>query len=40
MCDGEEAILEPGDFLTFAGDLEHSFEALEPGTRAVYVIDS
>lgn len=40
VCDGEEAILEPGDFLTFAGDLEHSFEALEPGTRAVYVIDS
>ncbi len=40
VCDGESVVLEAGDFLTHAGDLEHSFEALEPGTMVIEVIDS
>lgn len=40
VCDGEAVVLEPGEFLTHAGDIEHSFEALEPGTMVIEVIDS
>lgn len=40
VCSGETVVLEPGDSLTYAGDVEHSFEALEPGTRAIFAIDS
>ncbi len=29
--------LAPGDFITYAGDAPHVFEALEPGTRAVLI---
>lgn len=29
--------LGPGDFITYAGDAPHTFEALEPGTRAVLI---
>jgi quercetin dioxygenase-like cupin family protein len=29
--------LSPGDYLRYAGDAPHVFEALEPGTSAVLV---
>ncbi|WP_019200591.1 helix-turn-helix domain-containing protein [Tsukamurella sp. 1534] len=29
--------LSPGDFISYAGDAPHVFEALEPGTRAVQI---
>ncbi|WP_246284273.1 XRE family transcriptional regulator [Gordonia asplenii] len=29
--------LSPGDYMSYAGDLEHMFDALEPGTVAVLV---
>ncbi len=31
--------LEPGDYVTFAGDLPHRYEALAPGTVAVLVME-
>jgi DNA-binding XRE family transcriptional regulator/quercetin dioxygenase-like cupin family protein len=33
------AELEPGDLASFPGDLEHVYEALEPETQAVLVIE-
>ena len=30
-------VLDPGDYLAYAGDAPHVFEALEPGTSAVLV---
>jgi quercetin dioxygenase-like cupin family protein len=32
--------LAPGDFITYAGDAPHIFEALESGTRAVLVSEA
>lgn len=32
--------LEPGDFLTYAGDAPHVFEALEPATSAVLLSEA
>lgn len=45
LCSGRAVVgpsdrpetLEPGDFITYAGDAPHVFEALAPGTRAVLV---
>lgn len=34
---GDPITLAPGDFITYAGDAPHVFEALEPGTRAVLI---
>lgn len=31
--------LSPGDYLTYAGDAAHVFEALEPGTNAVLITE-
>ncbi|NEW40712.1 helix-turn-helix transcriptional regulator [Nocardia cyriacigeorgica] len=31
--------LEPGDYLSYPGDLPHLFEALEPGTWATLVVE-
>ncbi|MEV4623834.1 XRE family transcriptional regulator [Asanoa sp. NPDC049573] len=36
---GETVDLEPGDYATFAGDVPHSYEALESGTFAVLVME-
>ncbi len=30
-------VLNPGDYLTYAGDVAHVFEAVEPGTSAVLI---
>jgi hypothetical protein len=30
-------VLEPGDYVSYAGDAAHVFEALLPGTSAVMV---
>ncbi|MER6028600.1 XRE family transcriptional regulator [Streptomyces sp. NPDC001851] len=35
---GEEAELGPGDYMTYRGDVPHSYEALEPGTTFVLVM--
>lgn len=35
---GEEADLEPGDYMTYRGDVAHSYEALAPGTTFVLVM--
>lgn len=35
---GEE--LGPGDYMSYPGDEPHQFEALEKGTRVVFVVDS
>lgn len=32
--------LGPGDFISYAGDIEHVFDALEPGTVAVMISES
>lgn len=32
-------LLEPGDYLTYAGDAPHIFRALVPGTRAVLITE-
>jgi transcriptional regulator with XRE-family HTH domain len=37
--DGEELDLEPGDYVAFPGDIPHRYEALEPGTWAVLVME-
>jgi len=34
---GDAALLGPGDYLTYAGDVPHVFEATEPGTSAVLI---
>lgn len=33
----EPVLLDPGDYLTYAGDAPHIFEATEPGTSAVLI---
>ncbi|WP_405587189.1 helix-turn-helix domain-containing protein [Streptomyces sp. NBC_01092] len=35
---GEEAELGPGDYMTYRGDVPHSYEALAPGTTFVLVM--
>lgn len=35
---GEEAELGPGDYMTYRGDVPHSYEALAPGTAFVLVM--
>ncbi|WEO95991.1 XRE family transcriptional regulator [Streptomyces sp. FXJ1.172] len=35
---GEEAELEPGDYMTYRGDVAHSYEALVPGTTFVLIM--
>jgi quercetin dioxygenase-like cupin family protein len=36
----DEAVeLGPGDYVTFPGDIPHHYEALEPGTWAVLVME-
>ncbi|OIJ91392.1 DNA-binding protein [Streptomyces sp. MUSC 14] len=35
---GEEAELGPGDYMTYRGDVPHSYEALMPGTTFVLVM--
>ncbi|MCD7444425.1 XRE family transcriptional regulator [Streptomyces lincolnensis] len=35
---GEEAELDPGDYMTYRGDVPHSYEALVPGTTFVLVM--
>jgi transcriptional regulator with XRE-family HTH domain len=37
--DQEEIDLGPGDYVTFPGDIPHRYEALEPGTWAVLVME-
>ena len=37
--EGEEAEVGPGDYVCYPGDLPHVFEALEPGTRALLVVE-
>ncbi|MEU4222171.1 XRE family transcriptional regulator [Actinoplanes sp. NPDC026623] len=37
--EGEELDLGPGDYVTFPGDVPHRYEALEPGTWAVLVME-
>jgi transcriptional regulator with XRE-family HTH domain len=34
---GEEVLMNPGDYLTYAGDTPHVFEATAPGTSAVLI---
>lgn len=34
---GEPVLLNPGDYLTYAGDDPHVFEATQPGTSAVLI---
>lgn len=36
---GDEVELAPGDYVSFAGDVAHSYEALEPDTFAVLVME-
>jgi transcriptional regulator with XRE-family HTH domain len=36
---GETVDLEPGDYAMFAGDVPHTYEALEPGTFTVLVME-
>ncbi|ANS67152.1 hypothetical protein SLINC_4928 [Streptomyces lincolnensis] len=35
---GEEAELDPGDYMSYRGDVPHSYEALAPGTTFVLVM--
>lgn len=37
--EGEAVELAPGDYLRYPGDAPHLFNALEPGTLAVFVIE-
>ena len=37
--DGDTVELGPGDYITFPGDVPHHYEALEPGTWAVLVME-
>ena len=36
-----DALIElgPGDYASFRGDIPHSYEALDPGTWAVHVME-
>lgn len=36
---GDEVELGPGDYVSFAGDVPHTYEALEPGSWAVMVME-
>ena len=36
---GEPVELAPGDYMSFPGDIPHRYEALEPGTWAVLVME-
>ena len=36
---GEQVELGPGDYVTFPGDVPHHYEALEPGTWAVLIME-
>ena len=36
---GESVRLEQGDYVTYPGDIPHVFEALEPDTAAVFVLE-
>ncbi len=36
---GEPVELEPGDYVSFPGDVPHRYEAFEPGTWAVLVME-
>jgi len=36
---GAEVELGPGDYARFPGDRPHSYEALEPGSSAVLVME-
>jgi transcriptional regulator with XRE-family HTH domain len=36
---GEQVDLAPGDYVAFAGDVPHTYAALEPGTFAVLVME-
>jgi len=36
---GETVRLERGDYVTYPGDIPHVFEALEPDTAAVFVLE-
>ncbi|MEV5432880.1 XRE family transcriptional regulator [Streptomyces sp. NPDC052701] len=35
---GEEAELDPGDYMAYRGDVRHSYEALVPGTTFVLIM--
>jgi transcriptional regulator with XRE-family HTH domain len=35
---GERAVLNPGDYMAYRGDLPHTYEALEPGTKFVLIM--
>jgi len=37
--EGEAVELGPGDYLRYPGDVPHIFEALEPNTRGVFVME-
>lgn len=37
--DGEEVDLDPGDYVTFAADRPHRYEALTPGATAVLIME-
>lgn len=37
---GRDEELGPGDYMRYPGDEPHQFEALEPDTRVVFVVDS
>ena len=34
---GDPVLLNPGDYLSYAGDAQHVFEAMVPGTSAVHI---
>jgi quercetin dioxygenase-like cupin family protein len=36
---GEPVELAPGDYLRYPGDLPHVFDALEPDTVAVFILE-
>ena len=36
---GDEVTLAEGDYAVFAGDVQHGYETLEPGTRAFLVME-
>lgn len=35
----EPVELAPGDYITYPGDAPHVFEALAPGTSAIYLME-
>lgn len=40
LAGGQETELGPGDYMSYPGDEVHQFEALEPDTLVVFVVDS